>query len=127
MDAVEHGKTFIVTRRGTPIGELGLPRRRPAVTREQFAAMSENAPMVDAERFRADLDAAFDTESARVFGRVSAAVFATGRTPRRRIADLMIASVAIARRMPLFTTNPKDFAALEALLEVMPVDRPNGA
>src|SRR5258707_9168157 len=48
----------------------------------------------------------FDTESARAFGRVSAAVLAAGRTPRRRVADLMIASIAIAHRMPLFTTNP---------------------
>ncbi|WP_439378571.1 type II toxin-antitoxin system Phd/YefM family antitoxin [Amycolatopsis lexingtonensis] len=62
MDAVEHGETFIVTRSGTPIGELIPLRRRLAVTREQFAAMSENAPMVDPERFHADLDAAFDGE-----------------------------------------------------------------
>ena len=66
----------------------------------------------------------FDTESARAFGRVSAAVLAAGRTPRRRVADLMIASVAIAHRMPLFTTNPDDFNGLKALLEVVPVDRP---
>jgi len=32
---------------------------------------------------------------------VSAAVLAAGRTPRRRIADLMIASVAIVNRLPL--------------------------
>jgi prevent-host-death family protein len=61
MDAVEHGEAFIVTRNGTPIGELIPLRRRRTVTREQFAAMSANAPFVDPERFRADLDAVIDT------------------------------------------------------------------
>ena len=60
MDAVEHGETFIVTRSGTPIGELIPLRRRLAVTRDRFAAMSEHAPIVDPERFRADLDEAFE-------------------------------------------------------------------
>lgn len=62
MDAVEHGETFVVTRSGTPIGELIPLRRRRTVTREEFAARSANAPVIDAERFRADLDAAVDNE-----------------------------------------------------------------
>lgn len=67
----------------------------------------------------------FDVEAARSFGRVVAAVIALGRSPRRRIADLLIAATAIAVQLPLFTTNPADFAGLEALLEVVPVKRPN--
>jgi predicted nucleic acid-binding protein/pimeloyl-ACP methyl ester carboxylesterase len=51
----------------------------------------------------------FDAEAARVYGRVCAAVIAAGRKPRRRATDLMIASVAIAEDMPLYTTNPDDF------------------
>jgi predicted nucleic acid-binding protein len=66
----------------------------------------------------------FDAEAARAFGLVSAAVPAAGRTPRRRIADLMIASVAIVNRLPLYTTNPADFTGLEHLLTVVPVRRP---
>ncbi|MFE0022476.1 type II toxin-antitoxin system VapC family toxin [Amycolatopsis sp. NPDC059021] len=66
----------------------------------------------------------FDAEAARIFGRVCAAVLAAGRTPRRRIADLMIASVAIAHRLPLYTTNPQDFDGLKSLLDVVPVTRP---
>jgi prevent-host-death family protein len=61
MDAVEHGEAFVVTRNGNPIGELIPLRRRRTVTREQFAAMSENAAFVDPDRFRADLDAVADT------------------------------------------------------------------
>lgn len=66
----------------------------------------------------------FDTEAARIYGRVTAAVVGAGRKPRRRIADLMIASVAIAARLPLFTTNPKDFVGLDNLLTIVPVNRP---
>lgn len=48
----------------------------------------------------------FDVEAARAYGRVCAAVIAVGRKPRRRLADLMIASVAVAEQLPLYTTNP---------------------
>jgi predicted nucleic acid-binding protein len=37
----------------------------------------------------------FDSDAARTYGRVVAAVVAAGRAPRRRVADLMIASIAI--------------------------------
>lgn len=36
----------------------------------------------------------------------------------------MIVSIAIAEGLPLFTTNPTDFAGLEALLTLVPVNRP---
>jgi len=66
----------------------------------------------------------FDAEAARIFGRVTAAVIATGRKPRRRVADLMIASIAIAERLPLYTTNPDDFAGLDSHIPIMRVTRP---
>jgi predicted nucleic acid-binding protein len=66
----------------------------------------------------------FGAEAARIFGRLTAAVITAGRQPRRRIADLLIAATAIAEGLPLFTTNPDDFAGLDNLLPVMPVTRP---
>ncbi|MGW3566562.1 PIN domain-containing protein [Streptomyces sp. NPDC000941] len=66
----------------------------------------------------------FDAEAARIYGRVCAAVISAGRKPRRRVADLMIAAVAIAEDLPLFTTNPDDFKGLDGLLTVVPVTRP---
>jgi predicted nucleic acid-binding protein len=36
----------------------------------------------------------------------------------------MIACVAIANRLPLYTCNPKDFKGLDHLLTVVPVTRP---
>lgn len=63
----------------------------------------------------------FDIEAARAFGQVCAAVLAVGRKTRSRVADLMIASVAIANQLPLYTTNPGDFDGLGDLLTVRAV------
>jgi predicted nucleic acid-binding protein len=66
----------------------------------------------------------FDAEAARIFGRLTAAVLAAGRSPRRRATDLMIAATAIASELPLFTTNPGDFKGLSGLLTLSSVTRP---
>jgi predicted nucleic acid-binding protein len=77
------------------------------------------------QRAEADFDPIpFDAEAARAYGQVSAASIAIGRKPRARVADLLIASTAIAEGLPLFTTNPDDFRGLEHLLTVVPVTRP---
>lgn len=67
----------------------------------------------------------FDAEAARIFGRVAAAIIATGRKPRRRMADLMIAATAIAAGLPLYTSNPVDFAGLDGLVRIVAVTRPS--
>lgn len=70
MDAVEHGQSFTVTRDGYRIGELiPLRRRRMFVTRQEFIAMSRNAPDVDLEAFRADQDAAVYHETSSPYER----------------------------------------------------------
>ncbi|QDP98014.1 type II toxin-antitoxin system VapC family toxin [Microlunatus elymi] len=66
----------------------------------------------------------FDAPAARVFGRITAAVLHTERKPRRRRADLMIAAVASANDLPLYTTNPDDFAGLEEITTIIAVTRP---
>src|ERR1035441_5609986 len=65
----------------------------------------------------------FDVEAARQYGVIAAEVISMGRKPRGRIADLMIASIAAANRLPLFTTNPADFQGLESAVTVVPVPR----
>ncbi|MFE2496144.1 type II toxin-antitoxin system VapC family toxin [Streptomyces scopuliridis] len=67
----------------------------------------------------------FGAEAARIYGRVCAGVIAAGRKPRRRVADLMIAAIAITEDLPLFTTNPDDFKGLDEVLTVVPVTRPS--
>ena len=70
----------------------------------------------------------FDAEAARAYGRVYAAVARAGRKARgRRMADLLIAATAVSARLPLYTRNPKDFAHLEKIATIVPVDaRPLG-
>jgi len=65
----------------------------------------------------------FDTEAARTYGRVCAAVIDAGRKPRRRVTDLMIIAIAIAEELPLFTANPDHYKGLDGLLTVVPVTR----
>ncbi|WP_225726041.1 MULTISPECIES: type II toxin-antitoxin system VapC family toxin [unclassified Nocardia] len=67
----------------------------------------------------------FTAAAARAFGRVYAATVAVGRKPRRYYVDLLIASTAIANKLPLFTVNPDDFLGLERLLVVHPVTHPD--
>lgn len=57
MRDVERGQSFIITRNGTPIGRLIPLRRRTFVPREEVLGMFAAAPVLDAERFRADADA----------------------------------------------------------------------
>ncbi|MHB8296945.1 MAG: PIN domain-containing protein [Acidimicrobiales bacterium] len=62
---------------------------------------------------------AFDAAAARSYGQIVAAVVSTGRSHRRRIADLLIAATAHANGLTLYTRNPDDFAGLEDLLPVI--------
>lgn len=68
----------------------------------------------------------FGADAARIYGRLSAGTVAAGRTPRRRIADLLIAATAVAEGLALYTTNPDDFRGLESVVTVVPVRRPQG-
>ena len=69
----------------------------------------------------------FDVEAARQYGIIAAEVIAMGRRPRGRVADLMIASIAAANKLPLFTANPADFRGLESVVTVVPVPIPPSA
>ncbi|TKK86384.1 type II toxin-antitoxin system VapC family toxin [Herbidospora galbida] len=69
----------------------------------------------------------YDDEAARMYGQICAAVRAGGRQPRGRVADLMIAAIAASNGLPLYTANPKDFAGLEDMVEIVAVPRPPDA
>ena len=60
----------------------------------------------------------FDTNAARMYGRVFAAMRVSGRSTRSRLADLLIASTAASNGLVLYTRNPNDFMGLEQLLSV---------
>jgi len=61
----------------------------------------------------------FDATAARSYGQIVAAVAGTGRSHRRRIADLLIAATAHANHLALYTRNPDDFSGLSDLIEVV--------
>ncbi len=61
----------------------------------------------------------FDADAARAYGRVFAAVKASGRTHRSRLADLLIASTAAANELAMYTRNPSDLEALEKIVDIV--------
>ena len=64
----------------------------------------------------------FDAEAARAYGRIYAAVASAGRKTRgARAVDLMIAAIACSLDLPLYTRNPKDFAALDGVVAIVAV------
>jgi predicted nucleic acid-binding protein len=68
------------------------------------------------QQVEADFDPLpFDAQAARAFGRVAASLRRSGRKPAARSYDAMIAAVAIANDLPLFTCNPEDFQGIEDL------------
>ncbi|UGT93237.1 type II toxin-antitoxin system VapC family toxin [Mycobacterium ostraviense] len=64
----------------------------------------------------------FDGEAARAYGRIYAAIVATGRKARGpRAVDLLIAATALAVNLPLYTRNVDDFRGIDHLLAVVSV------
>lgn len=60
----------------------------------------------------------FDGDAARAFGQVAASLRRSGRKATARACDAMIAAIAIAREMPLYTCNPEDFRGIDGLTVV---------
>ncbi len=61
----------------------------------------------------------FDAAAARAFGRVAASLSRSGRKHSARSYDAMIAAIALARGLPVYTGNPADFEGIEGLVVVM--------
>ena len=85
------------------------PAKKAVRTEQLGAALVEYDPLP------------FDGEAAARYGTMVALTLATGRSPRSRQLDLMIAAIASSRNLPLYTRNAKDFRGLESLLEVVEV------
>ena len=75
---------------------------RPNGEQDDYDEHAERARRLDVlQRAEHEFDPIpFSAEAARTYGRVTAAVVSTGRKPRRRVADLMIAATVSARRLP---------------------------
>jgi hypothetical protein len=68
------------------------------------------------QRAESDFDPLpFDADAARAFGRVSASLRRAGRKTTARAYDAMIAAIAIANDLPVYTCNAKDFSGIDEL------------
>lgn len=93
----------------------------PHVARTDSDRAARQAHLQQAE---ADFDPImFDASAARAFGRVSSGLRRAGRKPAARALDALIAATAIANELPLFTSNPADFAGIPEL-DLRPVGQP---
>lgn len=102
-----------------------------AITMAELAA-GPHAATDGAERARRQdrlqrAEAAFDplpldSEAARAYGRIYAAVVAAGRKARGpRALDLLIAATACTQGLPLYTRNIGDLRGLDGLVEIVAV------
>ena len=62
MRALDQGESFVITRNGTPVGELRPLRRHRFVSASTAVAMFKSAPRVDAAALRRDLDEVSDQD-----------------------------------------------------------------
>jgi len=62
MRALDDGETFVVTRRGVPVGELIPVRRRRFAPRDHVIELFRNAAPLDRRRMIDDLDARVDQD-----------------------------------------------------------------
>ena len=63
MRDLDRGESFVVTRNGTPVGELVPIRRRRFVPAEVAIAAFSGVGHIDHERFRADVDRHVDQDA----------------------------------------------------------------
>jgi tRNA(fMet)-specific endonuclease VapC len=83
------------------------------------------ARLAHLQQAEADFDPLpFDADAARAFGQVAASLRRSGRKASARAYDAMIAAVALANGLPLYTCKPSDFANIDGLT-VVSVPHPN--
>lgn len=88
------------------------------------------ARLAHLQQAEADFDPLpFDADAARAFGQVASALRRSGRKASARAYDAMIAAIAIANGLPLYTCNPDDFTGIDGLtvVAVPHPDRPTTA
>lgn len=93
-----------------------------------FGILVTADPLIRAERLRrlTFLQRSFDAlpvddEVAARYGQLAAAVVASGRQPRSRVMDLLIAATAQAHGARLYTRNASDLVGVEHLIDIVEV------
>lgn len=94
----------------------------PIVAQDPTERARRQAHLQQAE---ADFDPIpFDPAAARAFGRVAASLRSAGRKRAARAYDALIAAVALANDLPLYTVNPDDFDGIDGL-QVVAIPHPD--
>lgn len=117
------------------IADAGALPAEPLITAVTLAELAVG-PLVAAEederaRRQAHLQQAeadfvplpFDAAAARAFAGVAASLRRAGRRAAARAYDAMIAAIALANDLPVYTCNPDDFSGIDGL-EVIAVPMP---
>lgn len=109
---------------------------RPTITTVTLAELSVGPLVTDDDQERAArqarlqaAEASFDplpldVAAARTFGRVAAGLRRAGRKPQARAFDALIAAIAIANELPLYTCNEGGFAGIPEL-RLRPIPHPD--
>lgn len=85
------------------------------------------ARLAHLQQAEADFEALpFDADAARAFGQVAASLRRVGRKSSARAFDAMIAAIAIANDLPLYTCNPDDFIGISGL-DVVAIPHPDAS
>ncbi|WP_281965751.1 type II toxin-antitoxin system VapC family toxin [Serinicoccus marinus] len=109
LDPVELPEQPLITT--VTLAELSVG---PLVARSSSERAARQAHLQQAE---ADFDPLpLDAEAARAFGRVAADLGRAGRKPAARAYDALIAAIAIAHDLPLYSRNPTDFEGIKELV-----------
>ena len=85
----------------------------PLVTEDSTERAARQARLQETEAAFDPLP--FDAPAARTFGRLAASLRSEGRELRPRALDVLIAAVAVANDLPLYTCNPSDFTGIHEL------------
>jgi tRNA(fMet)-specific endonuclease VapC len=93
----------------------------PLVTSDEEERARRQAHLQQAEADFAPLP--FDADAARAFGQVAASLRRSGRKAAARAYDAMIAAIALANDLPVYSCNPDDFSGIDGL-EVVAVPVP---
>ena len=85
----------------------------PLVAKQEAERVARQARLQQTEAVFDPLP--LDTAAARAFGGVAASLRRAGRKPSTRAFDALIAAIAIANNLPLYTCNPDHFDGIRGL------------
>ncbi|MCY7288418.1 MAG: type II toxin-antitoxin system VapC family toxin [Cryobacterium sp.] len=137
---VRHAPGILETSTVSMLGRLDDPALlpdKPSITAITLAELSVGplvamtnheraARQAHLQQAESDFDAVpFDASAARAFGRVAASLRQSGRKTVVRSYDAMIAAIALAHALPVYTCNPDDFTGIDGL-DVVAVPMPPG-